>query len=82
MTFKDKRRTFTEAQKIAIWDRAEGQCEWIQKKGQRCQESFDNFRDADADHIVKWIDGGPTSLENGRLLCKQHNRAPRGKGVE
>ena len=79
---KDKTRNFTESQKIAIWDRANKQCEWISKNNkQRCRERFINFREADADHIVKWIDGGPTSLENGRLLCKQHNRAPREQGI-
>lgn len=75
---KDRtRRNFTEAQKIAIWDRAERQCEWLEEDGQRCQERFANFRDAEADHIVKWKDGGPTSIENGRLLCTRHNRARR-----
>lgn len=73
---RDERRLFTEAQKIVIWDRANGQCEW-EENGRRCQERFPNFREAEADHIVKWIDGGPTSVDNGRLLCTRHNRAPR-----
>lgn len=76
ITPKDRTRGFTEQQKIAIWDRADRQCEWIED-GQRCQERFPDFRDAEADHFVKWNDGGQTSLENGRLLCRQHNRAPR-----
>ena len=76
ITPKDRTRDFTEPQKIAIWDRADRQCEWIEGD-QRCQERFPDFRDAEADHFVKWNDGGPTSLENGRLLCRQHNRAPR-----
>jgi hypothetical protein len=28
----------------------------------------------DAHHIVHWADGGPTSLENLRLLCRRHHR--------
>ncbi|MEK7253056.1 MAG: HNH endonuclease signature motif containing protein, partial [Actinomycetota bacterium] len=28
----------------------------------------------DAHHIVHWADGGPTSLDNLRLLCRQHHR--------
>jgi len=77
LVLKDARRNFTEEQKIAIWDRAEGQCEWVDEKGVRCKESFPNFREGDADHIIKWAIGGPTTVENGRLLCVPHNRAPR-----
>jgi hypothetical protein len=70
---KDVNRTFTEAQKIAIWDRAKRQCEF-ESNGRRCTKTFANFRQADADHILRWNDGGPTTLSNGRLLCQQHNR--------
>lgn len=28
----------------------------------------------DAHHIVHWADGGPTSLDNLRLLCRRHHR--------
>jgi hypothetical protein len=72
---KDRRqRAFTDGQKIAIWNRAGMQCEW-KSHGKRCAVRFVDFREADADHIVKWKDGGPTSINNGRLLCKHHNRA-------
>jgi len=71
---RDPRRAFSEAERIAIWDRADGQCEFIEAGGERCPETFANFRDADADHIVRWIEGGPTTVENGRLLCQPHNR--------
>ena len=33
--------------------------------GSRCQ----------ADHIQPWAEGGPTTQENGRLLCPSHNRS-------
>ena len=71
---RDPKRSFTEEQKIAIWDRAGGRCEWFDETGERCTEPFPNFRDADADHIIRWNDGGPTSVDNGRLLCQTHNR--------
>ncbi|GIU55664.1 hypothetical protein NicSoilC12_14130 [Arthrobacter sp. NicSoilC12] len=70
---KDRRRMFTEAQKIAIWDRAGRRCEY-EAEGVRCDITFGNFRVSDADHIVRWADGGETTLENGRLLCQPHNR--------
>lgn len=76
MRRRDRRRLFIEEQRIAIWDRAGGRCEWSDR-GKRCAATFANFRDADADHIVKWSRGGPTTVESGRLLCQQHNRSNR-----
>jgi hypothetical protein len=73
---KDRQRLFTESQKISIYERANHQCEW-EENGTRCQEIFNNFHTADADHIIKWNEGGPTSFENGRLLCPKHNRGRR-----
>ncbi|NQX29027.1 HNH endonuclease [Microbacteriaceae bacterium VKM Ac-2854] len=28
---------------------------------------------ADAHHVIHWADGGPTTLENTVLLCRQHH---------
>jgi len=76
MALKDPNRSFTIEQKIAIWERAEHQCEWVDPEtGQRCEMRFKNPRDADADHIVKHRHGGPTTMDNARLLCQRHNRA-------
>ena len=73
---RDSKRGFTVDQKVAIWDRADGQCEW-EDDGERCTQVFPDFREADADHVVRWSNAGPTSLSNGRLLCPKHNRSPR-----
>jgi hypothetical protein len=27
---------------------------------------------ADAHHLIHWVDGGPTSLLNGALICPRH----------
>lgn len=64
------KRLFTMEQKIAIWERAKHKCEFS-----GCKETFVHPREADADHIVMWKDGGETTIENGRLLCKKHNRS-------
>jgi hypothetical protein len=66
---RDSKRNFSIEQKIAIWERANKKCQAI-----GCNEEFPNFRDADADHIIMWNKNGETTVENGRLLCKKHNR--------
>lgn len=73
---RDGRRGFTDQQKIAIWTRADKQCEWVED-GKRCGEVFGDYRKADADHVVRWKDNGKTTLANGRLLCQAHNRGRR-----
>lgn len=70
---KDTARAFGEAQKIAIWERADHRCEH-KESGSRCEALFPDFRAADADHIIRWVEGGTTTLDNGRLLCQLHNR--------
>jgi len=75
---RDQRRIFTMEQKIAIWERAGHRCEWKDVRGGvRCPKTFEHPRKAEADHVVMWKDNGPTSIENGRLLCTKHNRARR-----
>jgi hypothetical protein len=66
---KGGKRLFTIEQKVAIWEIAKGRC---QENG--CKEKFAHPREADADHVVMWKDGGETTIENGRLLCQTHNR--------
>ena len=52
----------TEQQKLAIWEKANHRCEW-EENGRRCEETFANFREADADHITKWSIGGETTVK-------------------
>lgn len=72
---RDSKRAFTMEEKIAIWEKAERQCEWVDENGIRCEDTFLHPREADADHIVKWKDNGETTISNGRLLCVNHNRS-------
>ena len=34
----------------------------------------------DIDHVVPWSHGGPTSIDNGQLLCPTHNRITKNHG--
>jgi HNH endonuclease len=64
-------RQFSKPVIRAIWKRDEGKCAWVHKEsGRRCCSKFRN----QVDHIVPWAMGGLSTLENGRLLCWQHNR--------
>ncbi|MBE7189212.1 HNH endonuclease signature motif containing protein, partial [Jatrophihabitans endophyticus] len=64
-------RIFTEGQRRAIAAR-DGGCTFpgCSEPPSRCQ----------ADHVVRHEDGGPTSTDNGQLLCRYHHREHRRQG--
>ena len=35
---------------------------------------------ADAHHLIHWVDGGPTALTNGALLCARHHTIAHQRG--
>lgn len=43
------------------------------KEGDAATKIF-TIEEMEADHITPWCDGGKTTLENGQMLCKHHNR--------
>jgi len=67
---KDPNRLFSEAERLALYLRADGRCE-------KCKKAT-KFEDGDADHKKRHADGGKTILSNGRWLCASCNRS-RGK---
>jgi len=62
----DPRRTFAPADREAIWAKSGGACGL-------CGEPL-SVADCEFDHIVAWIKGGPTSVENGRAVHRTCNR--------
>jgi hypothetical protein len=58
-------RTFTAAQRRAIIVRDEGHCDWA---GCDAPAAW-----CEVHHVVHWADGGPTSVDNGMLLCGRHH---------
>jgi predicted RNase H-like HicB family nuclease len=47
----------------------------IELRDRECTHPYcDGCRRCDVDHIVPYGEGGPTTQENGRLLCSFHNR--------
>jgi hypothetical protein len=53
----------------ALFARSEGRCEWTFESGERCNSPVLLERD----HVLPRAHGGPTTLENMRVLCKSHN---------
>ena len=64
-------RAFTDAQKLAAYERQSGFCA-------DCGQHFD-IAQMETDHITPWHAGGRTIAENCQLLCRECNRRKSGK---
>ena len=63
------RDPFSAAVRREVWKRDEGRCTWRGPDGQRCGSAWK----VELDHIRPAALGGPSSVENLRLLCRVHN---------
>ncbi len=59
-------RAFTDNQKREAYEKQKGICP-------NCGEHFD-IGEMEGDHITPWIEGGKTSAENCKMLCRECNR--------
>jgi hypothetical protein len=66
VAIRDKKRTFTEEERTAIWILGGKQCAVCSKP-----LPLDEMQ---ADHHIQWAHGGATTLENGRCLCENCNQ--------
>lgn len=64
-------RAFTDAQKLAAYERQAGICA-------DCGKHFE-LSQMEADHITPWHAGGKTTAENCQMLCRECNRRKSGK---
>ncbi len=72
LRLKDEKRLFDYGQRLAIYFRDKGKCQ-----GHGCGKSL-NFDEAEFHHIKPWHEGGPTTVENGLLLCSEcHAKQPK-----
>tara|TARA_Y100000310_G_C20601774_1_gene773413 strand:+ start:72 stop:1478 length:1407 start_codon:yes stop_codon:yes gene_type:complete len=72
---KDKKRAFTELERIIIYRKGKGLCQQClrdEKPENEAKVSWSNFQ---ADHVLPHSKGGKTVLENGELLCSYHNQS-------
>ncbi len=53
-----------------VFRRDGGQCTFVGEDGKRCDET----RMLEIDHVDLWSRGGEHTLDNLRLLCRQHNQ--------
>jgi hypothetical protein len=53
----------------AVWTRAGGRCEWRLDSGEVCGCTTR----LELDHVVPRARGGPSTIENLRVLCRPHN---------
>ena len=66
---KDDKRTFTAEQRRIIWNSDEQhRC-----PGTRCHHKRLTWDDFTVDHIIAWIKGGKTSVDQAQLMCRSCN---------
>lgn len=53
----------------AVWERDGGRCQWRLASGETCGSTYR----LEIDHITPRAAGGPSTVENCRILCKPHN---------
>lgn len=65
-------RTFTDNEKRTLYELQGGICPMCAAEGITKKWAIEEMH---ADHIVPWSKGGHTTLENGQMLCRDHNLA-------
>lgn len=73
LVHKDDKRSFNEADRIAIYRRDKGLCQLCISEGKDEKEAVVGWPEYEADHIIPHAKGGPTIRFNGQVLCRYHN---------
>ncbi|HEX7623050.1 MAG TPA: HNH endonuclease [Anaeromyxobacteraceae bacterium] len=63
------REPISAAVRREVWARDEGRCTWCGPDGRRCGSTWQ----VELDHILPAALGGPSTVENLRILCRAHN---------
>jgi len=53
----------------AVWTRDEGRCQWPLDSGDTCGATHP----VELDHVLPRARGGPSTVDNLRILCRRHN---------
>lgn len=65
-------RAFTENEKRIMYERQNGVCPMCTAEGKTRHWAIEEMH---ADHKIPWSRGGHTILDNGQMLCREHNLA-------
>jgi hypothetical protein len=68
---KDNQRSFTFAQRLAVFRRDHGHCQ-LKIKCNGAKLSWDDWH---CDHMTPWTAGGQTTVENARVACSACNQS-------
>ena len=63
-------RQFTENERRILYERQGGICPMCKSEGKKKHFEIEEMH---ADHILPWSRGGHTTLDNGQMLCRDHN---------
>ena len=63
-------RAFTDNEKMTMYERQKGICPMCKAEGKDVVWAFEDMH---ADHKIPWCKGGHTTLDNGQMLCREHN---------
>jgi len=72
---KDKKRAFTELERIIIYRKGKGFCQQCLREEKPENEAKIGWSGYQADHVIPHAKGGKTVLENAELLCSYHNQS-------
>ena len=72
---KDSNRAFNEAQRIEVYRRDKGLCQACLAESKNEREAQVPWSDYQADHILAWIKGGKTNVDNAQVMCSYHNQS-------
>ena len=73
VTELDPNRLFIPQQRFKLWQKQGGICAATGRKID--QDEINNHELWNADHIVPWVFGGETTIENGQLVCSRWNKS-------
>ena len=63
-------RQFTENERRTMYERQNGICPMCKTEGKKKRWEIEEMH---ADHKIPWSCGGNTTLDNGQMLCREHN---------
>ena len=72
---KDEKRAFTELERLIIYRKGKGLCQACLREGKPEKEAKVGWSKYQADHVLPHSKGGQTILDNGELLCRDHNQS-------